>query len=64
MRILNPDERAATEKRIAEISVELNSIPRNRAGAQAQRAAKLEGELADLNHKLIGIGPPRADGGS
>ena len=64
MRILNPDERAAAKKRIAEISLELNSMPPNRVGAQAQRAAELERELADLNHKLTGIGPPRADGGS
>ena len=64
MRTLNPDERVVAEKRIAEISVELSSMPKNRAGAQAQRAAELERELAELNHKLTGIGPPRADAGS
>jgi len=64
MRILNPEERAAAEQRIAEIARELKALPVKPSDEQAQLAAELELELAELNHKMIGIGPPVADGGS
>jgi hypothetical protein len=58
MKILNPPERLAAEARIAEISKELGSLPKPRSDQQAQRAAELDREMAELTHKLIGIGPP------
>ena len=56
MRILNPEERLAVEKRIAEIVDELSGLPE-----QARRAAELNGEMAELKKKLIGIGPPKVE---
>jgi phage terminase small subunit len=60
MWILNPVERAAAERRVAEIARELGELPQKRSNEQVQRAAELDREMAELNHKLSGIGPPRA----
>jgi hypothetical protein len=58
MKILNPPERLAAEQRIAEISRELSSLPKQRSEQQAHRAADLNREMAEWTRKLNGIGPP------
>jgi hypothetical protein len=60
VRILNPQEREAAERRREEIVRELAELPVERSAAEAARAAGLEQEQAALERKLHGIGPPRA----
>jgi len=60
VKILNPQQREATERQRDEIARELGELPVERTADQAAHAAELERDLAALEQKLRGIGPPRA----
>ena len=60
MKLLDPAERAAAVKRIAEISAELGALPTPWPAEKAGRVADLQREYGELARKIEGIGPPRA----